>query len=100
MSEVVPEGSAARRPEPTFAEFVTQVRELMDGTANAKGYNKTDVDGPNPLFSFVHEMGGNGHALGEIVYKARRYAAKRDQTDLLKIAAWAFLLWRHMERKS
>jgi hypothetical protein len=31
----------------------------------------------------------------EIVYKARRYGARRNDEDLLKIAAWAFLTWRH-----
>jgi len=38
---------------------------------------------------------GHAHALGEIVYKARRYAAKRNVEDVLKIAAWAYLIWKH-----
>ena len=38
-----------------------------------------------------------GHALGEITYKVIRYAKRRDPNDLLKIAAWAFLIW-HIDR--
>ena len=38
--------------------------------------------------------GGPGHALGEIIYKVRRYAARRNAEDLVKIVAWAYLVWR------
>lgn len=79
----------------TYNEFSADVRTLLEGTAQGKGYNATGVDGPNQLYDFVETLtGGPGHALGEIVYKAKRYAAKRDPVDLLKIAAWAFLAYR------
>lgn len=38
--------------------------------------------------------GGPGHTLGEITYKTIRYAKRRDPNDLLKVAAWAYLVWR------
>ena len=80
----------------TFDQFAVQVRTLLEPTANGKGYNGTGADGPNDLYEFVQGMTGNhGHALGEIVYKARRFAAKGNREDVLKIAAWAFLILKH-----
>ena len=71
------------------------MRDLLDETAADKGYHQTGLAGPNPMYAFVAETaGGPGHALGEIIYKVRRYAARRDPADLLKIAAWAYLAWR------
>lgn len=95
MAETVPLNSEARHIQPTFALFLLEVRLLLEPTAAGKGYSTTGIDGTNTLYEFVQEMAGPGHALGEIVYKARRYGAKRNPEDLLKIAAWAFLLWKH-----
>ena len=82
----------------TFDAFTQQVRALMDPVACAKGYNQTGVDGPNELYEFVKTtVGSDAHALGEIIYKARRYAAKGDPVDVLKIAAWAFLILKHKQ---
>jgi hypothetical protein len=80
----------------TFDDFAKQVRALLEPAASGKGYSATGADGPNQLYDFVAGMnGGPGHALGEIVYKAKRYAAKGNVEDVLKIAAWAFLVYRH-----
>ena len=79
----------------TFEGFIAEVRALLEPTAAGKGYSTTGVDGQNALYEFVQEMAGAGHALGEIVYKARRYSAKRNPEDLLKIAAWAWLAYKH-----
>ena len=80
----------------TFGDFIARVQETLDGTAEGKGYNTTGVDGPNELYAFVRETVGNdGHAIGECIYKIRRYAAKGDPTDLIKLASWAYLIWRH-----
>lgn len=82
--------------ERTFQQFSEEVSKLMNGTAAGKGYAAEGPDGPNPLYEFVQTMdGGHGHALGEIVYKARRFASKGNEEDVLKIAAWAFLVWKH-----
>lgn len=80
---------------PTFADFVEQVRALLEPTAAGKGYNTTGIDGKNDLYDFVQSFAGDHHALGEIVYKAKRYAAKGNIDDVLKIAAWAFLIYKH-----
>ena len=79
----------------TFDQFVSEVRALLEPTAQGKGYNTTGVDGQNQLYEFVQGMAGEGHALGEIVYKAKRYAAKGNPEDVLKIAAWSFLILKH-----
>ena len=83
----------------TFASFCSEMRRLLDHDAAGKGYHSAGPDGPNRLYAFVAEtVGGPGHALGEIVFKTRRYAALRRPEDLAKLAAWAFLVWRHDTR--
>lgn len=85
----------------TFDRFMTQVRVLLEPTAAGKGYNRTGVDGQNDLYEFVQAtVGGDGHAIGEIIYKAKRYAAKGNPEDLLKAAAWAFLILKHRTERS
>jgi hypothetical protein len=80
----------------SFDKFVSEVRDLCEGTAQEKGYNSTGVDGQNDLYQFIQNLsGGDGHALGEIVYKAVRYSRKKDKHDLVKIAAWAYLIYRY-----
>lgn len=75
------------------------MQSLLNGTAAVKGYSAMGPDGPNELYSFIQSMsGGHQHALGEIVYKARRFAAKGNEEDVLKIAAWAFLIYKHNQR--
>ena len=79
-----------------FDIFCAAIYALLSETAAQKSYNTTGTDGPNPLYEFVREMsGGDAHALGEIVYKAKRFSAKHDIEDILKIAAWAFLIWKY-----
>jgi hypothetical protein len=79
-----------------FATFHRRVLALLEPTAAGKGYNATGVDGANQLYEFVEAtVGGPGHAIGEAIYKIKRYAAKRNPEDLEKLAAWAFLIWRH-----
>jgi hypothetical protein len=64
--------------EPAFPSFCEAVRELLDETAADKGYQQTGLTGPNPMYAFVAETAGDpGHALGEIVYKVRRYSSRR-----------------------
>ena len=78
----------------SFQDFAQQARELVDTQAASKGYNQTGAEGPNALFDFCGNMGLT-HAEGEIVYKVVRWHNRHDKADLLKIAAWAFLLWLH-----
>jgi hypothetical protein len=91
--------SAPRDYFGTWKTFMQNVESLLAPTAADKGYSTNGIDGQNALYEFVEETaGGCGHALGEIIYKARRYSRKGDPVDIEKIAAWAFLIWRHHRR--
>ena len=79
----------------TFDTFVAAVREQLEGQAAAKGYNTTNVDGPNQLFEFLQTHTDSYHAIGEIIYKSIRYAKKRNIEDIVKVAAWAFLVYKY-----
>ena len=80
----------------TFEGFTRDVKGLLADTAEGKGYNATGVDGYNQTYEFIQTAtGDHGHAIGEIIYKALRYMRKRDPQDLLKIAAWAYLVFKH-----
>ena len=65
---------------------------LLDKKATEKGYLDKD---DNILMNFMNKAFPD-HALGEIVYKAVRYKAKKNPEDLAKIIAWAILIyeWR------
>lgn len=74
--------------------FFDQVSEVVGSRAAVKGYGGQDWE--SGLYSFVHQhIAEEGHAIGEIIYKAVRYNNKRSPEDLVKIAAWAFLIWHH-----
>jgi hypothetical protein len=80
----------------TFQAFREAVEAALTSAAAGKGYNATGVDGENRTYEVIHTAtGGHGHALGEIIYKALRYARTGDAMDLVKIAAWAFLIYKH-----
>ncbi len=80
----------------TFDQFCAQVRRLLDQDATNKGYHAAGPDSENPLYTFIDEtVGGPHHAVGEVIYKMRRYSARRQPEDLAKAAAWCFLIWRH-----
>jgi hypothetical protein len=85
-----------------FANFQTLVADLLLKKAVEKGYSGGGKAGGRKLIDFVAEeiADGDGHALGEIVYKARRYKNKRNPEDLVKVAAWAFLAWDRNERRA
>lgn len=95
---VVHANAQKRVPRPTLAsstfdEFMAGARELVEGKAIAKGYNEGGTE-KNDLMEFTNKF-FPGHAGGEIVYKAIRYQRKRDKSDLMKIAAWAYLLYKY-----
>ena len=82
----------------TYENFCKHVSQLLDDTAENKGYNATGIDGPNQLYDFVlSATGDHGHAAGEIIYKIVRWVKRRDDVDLLKISAWAFLIWKTLD---
>jgi len=82
----------------SFDTFCDKVRCLLDPLAASKGYNGSGPDGDNALYEFVQAMtGGHHHAAGEIVYKIRRFEARGNVEDVLKAAAWCFLIWKHTD---
>ena len=97
VEETVQRSTAVKANEgATFDEFVAGVRLLLEGQAASKGYSPNGADGHNPLFEFVAEVvGGQQHAIGEGIYKLVRYQRKRNREDLLKAAAWCFLMYRY-----
>ena len=81
---------------PTYEQFMSDVAALLNGTAAGKGYSANGQDGPNQLYEFVRDIsGGHQHAQGEIIYKVKRYAAKGNLEDIIKAAAWCFLIYKH-----
>lgn len=68
--------------------FDQLVEYLLNDQAEKKGY------GPH-LAAIVRGM---PHPLGEIIYKAVRYHHRHDPSDLVKIAAWAKLLYEEDAR--
>ena len=76
-----------------FAEFMDGVRALVESKAAEKGYNDGGTEG-NDLMEFTNKF-FPGHAAGEVCYKMIRYARKKQKEDLLKAAAWAYLLWMY-----
>jgi hypothetical protein len=84
---------------PAFAADVE--RQLLGGAAGKKGYNVGGADAKNPLYEFVlGTTGDHGHAMGECIYKIVRYQKRRNPEDVLKAAAWLFLIYRyHQERR-
>lgn len=83
----------------TFQQFTQEVEKLLNGTAAGKGYNPTGPDGENQLYEFVQRVsGGHQHAQGEIIYKIQRFAAKGNMEDVLKAAAWCFLIYKHADK--
>jgi hypothetical protein len=89
----------AKNEKNTFEWFCEHVQNRCEKEAKAKGYNVTGVEGKNELLQFVDSAiaPNHSHALGEIIYKTIRYKNKRNKDDLVKIAAWAYLLWKHDE---
>jgi hypothetical protein len=73
-------------------DFIKGVKFLLENKATEKGYL---APVGNILMDFMNKEFPD-HALGEIVYKAVRYKSKKNPEDLLKIAAWACLIyeWR------
>ena len=79
-------------------QFAAQVAGMLSGEALGKGYSS---DGSGRwLIDAVAKITGDSdaHPAGEIIYKVRRWESKRDPKDLVKIAAWAFLMWDRVQR--
>ena len=82
-----------------LATFHSQMDVLLLGKAEAKGYSGGDCNGGRDMIDAVVTVCGESHPPGEIIYKIKRYLAKRDPEDVVKIAAWAFLIWDRQRRE-
>ena len=85
----------------SLEQFFANVRASLEAHAELKGYNDTGADGRNILFEFTTKYGiSNGHAMGEIIYKAVEYIKNPRKVLLEKIAGWAFMAWKHNEHQA
>jgi hypothetical protein len=79
-----------------FNAFVKLVRESLEEHAARKGYSKAKIDDPNPLYEGEIAIGAEpGHSVGEIRYKAAEYIEEPREVLPVKMAGWAYLLWRY-----
>jgi hypothetical protein len=83
--------------EESLSAFGLELNQILVKRAQEKGYHSQGLNG-RQLYDFVHDLAANGHALGEIVYKAIRYNRRKNPEDLVKIACWAFLVWDRERR--
>ena len=82
--------------ERTFAAFMEEVRASLEGHAERKGYSNGGADGVNPLAEFMVTIGAEpGHSVGEIIHKCVEHLKSPRDVNLVKIAAWAFIAYRH-----
>lgn len=81
-------------------KFLTHIKLTLTTDAIKKGYaegNALEANGRR-LYDFIQDYAGDGHALGEIIYKVTRFRRKHDPVDMIKTAAWAFLVWDKNQR--
>lgn len=75
-----------------LAQCMREIEKIIGSEAGSKGYGGDNLE-KDQVLDFVAKH-CPGHAEGEIIYKVLRWRSKRDPKDLLKIMAWAFLLWK------
>lgn len=85
--------------EESLKAFEAEMDSVLVGKAEAKGYSTGGNNGGRDTLDAVAVIiGGDGHPPGEIVYKVKRWLAKGNPEDLVKIASWAFLMWDKAQR--
>lgn len=79
----------------SFETFAAAVRDSCEGQAKRKGYTDSDANGPNQLAEVGRLLNFEPeHGIGEIVYKCAEYLRNPREVLLVKIAGWAFILWK------
>lgn len=87
--------------EVAFDDFTAEMKRKVIGQAKEKGYITGNEDSGRNLYDFIDRyIGNHGHAIGEIIYKAVRFSRRKDPQDIVKVAAWAFLVWDSQRRDS
>ncbi len=84
----------------TFAAFAAEVKDSCESHAKRKNYTQNDIDGPNQLGDIIKSLGiGSQHGIGEIIYKAAEFLKTPRRLLLVKIAGWAFVVWKDCDRE-
>jgi len=78
--------------------FCLKLKDKLLQSARAKGYHGDEDDG-RKMYDSIIALAGEGHAMGEIIYKLTRYRRLKDPVDIEKAAAWCFLIWDADKRK-
>ena len=79
----------------TFDEFLAAVKDSVDGQAKRKNYASNGLDGKNQLLEVGKLLNFEPqHGIGEIVYKCAEYLKDPREVLLIKIAGWAYILWK------
>ena len=79
-----------------FEQFTKEMRESCEIHAKRKGYSNGGVDGDNHLAEFKWKIGLEPqHSIGEIIFKCIEYLAHPRRILLVKIASWAYMLYRY-----
>ena len=78
--------------ESAIDQFCLALKDKLLQSARAKGYHGDENDG-RKMYDSIIALAGEGHAMGEIIYKLTRYRRLHDTVDIEKAAAWCFLIW-------
>lgn len=82
----------------SLQSFLAQIKDSVENHAKRKNYTKNDADGENQLAGIMTMLGiGVPHAIGEIIYKCAEFLKTPRKVLLVKIAGWAFILWRECD---
>src|SRR6266850_2057844 len=69
--------------ESAIDAFCTALKDKLLQSAKDKGYHGEQDDG-RLLYDSIVNLAGEGHAMGEIIYKLTRYRRLHDATDIEK----------------
>jgi hypothetical protein len=84
----------------TFEQFVEAVRDSCESHAKRKNYTTEGIDGENQLLRICALLNiDKQHGIGEIIYKCAEYLTNPREVLLIKIAGWAYILWREHSGK-
>jgi hypothetical protein len=84
----------------SFDAFSAAVKDSVDGQAKRKNYAREGLNGRNQLAEVGALLNFEPqHGIGEIVYKCSEYLANPREVLLVKIAGWAYILWKRSQEK-
>lgn len=79
----------------TFENFMQAVKDSCETHAQRKGYTTGGVNDCNQLLVVTKTLGiNNQHGVAEILYKCVEYLKEPREVLLIKVAGWAYILWK------